>query len=95
MKKIITGIIIWLTGMVLLVITFVIGAGLVEHMHSWNSRHGRFWSALIENNLMPIVVIAAIITFIGIAILFRASFGRIFPVEPFQSEENASEEEIK
>jgi len=97
MKRIIiAGIVIWLTGMILMLMPVIVGANLAPHMHSWDSHYGRFWTAVIEGNLMPLFVIGTIFAIVGITILVRISFGKIiFPKDPSSNHDDDKKGESK
>ncbi len=49
-----------------LAIVFIAGNNLVT---SWNTELGRFWSTIIEMNLMPLFVLFVVMTALGLVIL--------------------------
>lgn len=49
-----------------LAIVFIAGNNLVT---SWNTELGRFWSTIIEMNLMPLFILFVVMTALGLVIL--------------------------
>ena len=67
MKKIITGAAIQITGAVLFLSSFV-AASCMGLIGGW-TESGRFWAAISENKLTPVLVISIIIMLAGIVIM--------------------------
>ncbi|MBQ3156162.1 MAG: hypothetical protein IJB81_04440 [Clostridia bacterium] len=67
MKKALIGGFLSLVGSIWsLAIVFIAGNNLVT---SWNTELGRFWSTIIEMNLMPLFILFVVMTALGLVIL--------------------------
>lgn len=67
MKKALIGGFMSLVGSIWsLAIVFIAGNNLVT---SWNTELGRFWSTIIEMNLMPLFVLFVVMTALGMIIM--------------------------
>lgn len=74
MKKVITGASILLTGALLFLSTFVASSNL-GIIGGWNE-YGRFWNAVSENKLIPILAISIIMMVAGIAVMIWANYSK-------------------
>jgi len=76
LKKIITGSCILLTGALLFLSVFIAGSNIATLLNSWDSRSGRFWSAVSDANLYPVLVISIVAMLAGIVILILGHFDK-------------------
>ena len=68
MKKVITGAAVLLTGAILFLSTFV-AAGNTGIVGGWNTGSGRFWTAVSEAKLVPVLVISVIVMITGAIVI--------------------------
>lgn len=72
MKRVLIGGFISLIGSIwALAIIFIAGNNLVS---SWQTRLGRFWSTVIQMELMPIFVVSVIFVIVGVIIMLVELF---------------------
>jgi len=73
MKKTILGASILLSGAILALAAIVASAVGMSDLNSWRTNMGRFWSAMIDFNLMSMFVIACIMILAGIVVMILDS----------------------
>lgn len=76
MKKIVTGASILLTGALLFLSVFVASSSLVNTLEGWDTRQGRFWTAVSVAQLNPILAIGIVMMLAGIALLIWGNISK-------------------
>ena len=66
MKKVVAGVGLLISGAILVLATFSATAGAMAMFYSWDTRLGRFWSAMFDSNLTAVFVIAVLLMLAGV-----------------------------
>ncbi|MCL2239946.1 MAG: hypothetical protein FWC07_08355 [Defluviitaleaceae bacterium] len=76
MKKVITGASILLTGALIVLSVFIAGSNVATIYTSWHTQSGRFWSAISEANLYPVLFTGIMAMVLGLGILAWGNFDK-------------------
>jgi len=73
MKRLIAGASVLLSGAILALAAIVAAAVGIDIRFEWRTSLGRFWSSMVDLNLMPVFVIAVIMMLAGIVLMISAA----------------------
>ena len=76
MKKVIAGSSILISGAILFLAVFVAAGNAVTVLQAWSIDRGRFWSAVSDTILYPVLVISVIMMIAGLCFMFHGLFSK-------------------
>ena len=76
MKKVISGAALLVAGAILFLSVAIAGSFHIQTVSNWYTHVGRFWSAIVDRRLTPLVVVSVFMMLTGMVLLVRGTLAR-------------------